>query len=95
MIQVEARGLNSTGASYETCINANTAADSQGTLASTAFANIAFNKTAERLNGFLQGLTLASGTDVIGLLEMCAYEVSHFFFFFLVSFYIDSLLIFV
>jgi hypothetical protein len=82
-IVIEDSGFNNTGAPYDTCANSNVDALGYiGTAASAAFATNAFNKTLDRLNKQISNYKFTP-TDVIGMLELCAYETdslgySHF-----------------
>jgi hypothetical protein len=54
-IQVEAAGVNNSGASYETCPNSNNARGSLGTYAAGNFTAKAYQSTVSRLQPYLSG----------------------------------------
>ncbi|GAA5901853.1 hypothetical protein JCM5296_002090 [Sporobolomyces johnsonii] len=73
-IEIEASGLNASGAPYDMCPNSNNARGSVGSTAAAAFVEPWFNKTAERLNTYVSGNLSFVGTDITAMLQLCAYE---------------------
>ncbi|GAA5966946.1 hypothetical protein JCM21900_004293 [Sporobolomyces salmonicolor] len=73
-IEIEASGLNASGAPYDMCPNSNNARGSVGSTAAAAFVEPWFNKTAERLNTYLSGNLSFAGPDITSMLQLCAYE---------------------
>ncbi|GAA6039687.1 hypothetical protein JCM8097_001350 [Rhodosporidiobolus ruineniae] len=71
---VEAKGLNTSGAPYETCPNSNNARGSVGSTASTAFVKPFYEKTAARLSQYVSGNLTIEETDINALLQLCSYE---------------------
>lgn len=74
-IIVEAGGFNNTGAPYYTCKNSNIA--SRGSIGSTVaaeYAATAFASTATRINSYVTGDLNFTASDMVPMLQLCAYE---------------------
>ena len=74
-IIIESSGFNNTGAPYEVCSNSNV--ESRGSIGSTVaaeYANSAFASTATRINSYITGNLNITASDIIAMLQLCAYE---------------------
>ncbi|KAM0751143.1 putative acid phosphatase [Meredithblackwellia eburnea MCA 4105] len=72
-IEVEAVGLNASGAPYEVCTNSNNARGSVGSTAATNYTNVAYQPALKRLQSWVTGINFTV-TDVGAMLQLCAYE---------------------